>query len=185
MPQDLGVFAGLLAVLLVISFLAARWRTPTDPNRLEEWGVAGRAFGNWVTWFLIGGSSFTAYTLHRWALMLGLLGGLGSSVWLLYITPQYSLTGTLVKAHFGGSTGSLQQFGLDTKISVYIGLITLVLNLATVVVVTAALKLFRVSPNVDLTRPEDYDADDDRDGLDRLDFLLDGTPQRVGAHSHR
>jgi SSS family solute:Na+ symporter len=25
-----------------------------------EWGIGGRAFGNWVTWFLIGGAGYTA-----------------------------------------------------------------------------------------------------------------------------
>ena len=35
---------------------------PATRTRLEEWGVGGRAFGNWVTWFLIGGASYTAYT---------------------------------------------------------------------------------------------------------------------------
>ncbi len=30
---------------------------------LEEWGLAGRTFGVWVTWFLIGGDLYTAYTV--------------------------------------------------------------------------------------------------------------------------
>jgi len=30
---------------------------------LEEWGLAGRNFGTWVTWFLIGGDLYTAYTV--------------------------------------------------------------------------------------------------------------------------
>lgn len=30
---------------------------------LEEWGLAGRSFGTWVTWFLIGGDLYTAYTV--------------------------------------------------------------------------------------------------------------------------
>jgi SSS family solute:Na+ symporter len=168
---------------LVVKFGAAGIILLLDPTYSADFQLIGSIiilqalpavfFGVLTGWF------------HRWALMLGLLAGLGSSVWLLYLTPQYSLTGVLVKAHFGGSTVPLQLFGLDSKISVYIGLLTLLLNLATVVVVTAALKLLRISPNVDLTRPDDYNADDDRDGLDRLDFLLDGTAQRVGAHTRR
>jgi len=30
---------------------------------LEEWGLAGRNFGTWITWFLIGGDLYTAYTV--------------------------------------------------------------------------------------------------------------------------
>jgi SSS family solute:Na+ symporter len=59
---EIGVFAALLGVILLIGFAAARWRRPASIHSLEEWGVGGRAFGNWVTWFLLGGSMFTAYT---------------------------------------------------------------------------------------------------------------------------
>ena len=30
---------------------------------LDEWGLAGRKFGTLVTWFLIGGDLYTAYTV--------------------------------------------------------------------------------------------------------------------------
>jgi solute:Na+ symporter, SSS family len=56
------VFLGLLGIMILIGFLAARWRRPRSMHSLEEWGVGGRAFGNWVTWFLIGGASYTGYT---------------------------------------------------------------------------------------------------------------------------
>jgi solute:Na+ symporter, SSS family len=59
---EIAVFVGLLGIMLVIAFLASRWRKPKSLNNLEEWGVGGRAFGNWVTWFLVGGASYTAYT---------------------------------------------------------------------------------------------------------------------------
>nr|WP_311733610.1 sodium:solute symporter [Actinoplanes lutulentus] len=51
-----------MAVVVVLGFGAARWRASEDPQTLEEWGVGGRSFGNWVTWFLIGGSMYSAYT---------------------------------------------------------------------------------------------------------------------------
>ncbi|MEO6802038.1 MAG: sodium:solute symporter, partial [Granulicella sp.] len=45
-------------------FWAARWRRPqAGMESLEEWGLAGRSFGTWVTWFLIGGDLYTAYTV--------------------------------------------------------------------------------------------------------------------------
>jgi solute:Na+ symporter, SSS family len=51
-----------LAVTL-IGFGAARWRPAEDPMHLNEWGLGGRGFGSFVTWFLLGGDIYTAYTL--------------------------------------------------------------------------------------------------------------------------
>jgi len=31
-------------------------------EHLDEWGLGGRNFGSWITWFLIGGDIYTAYT---------------------------------------------------------------------------------------------------------------------------
>ncbi len=59
---DIVFFGALTLAMLVLGFAAARWRRPQRPHSLEEWGVGGRAFGNWVTWFLLGGSMYTAYT---------------------------------------------------------------------------------------------------------------------------
>jgi SSS family solute:Na+ symporter len=55
----------LFVLVAVIGFLASRWRT--DPSArglhtLDEWGLGGRGFGTWVTWFLLGGDLYTAYT---------------------------------------------------------------------------------------------------------------------------
>ena len=35
---------------------------PTTWRHLDEWGLGGRNFGGWVTWFLVGGDLYTAYT---------------------------------------------------------------------------------------------------------------------------
>jgi SSS family solute:Na+ symporter len=59
---ETAVFGVLMVAMLVVGFSAARWRRPDDIHTLEEWGVGGRAFGNWTTWFLLGGSMFSAYT---------------------------------------------------------------------------------------------------------------------------
>ncbi|WP_436835472.1 sodium:solute symporter family transporter, partial [Alicyclobacillus acidocaldarius] len=45
----------------VLGFVAARWRRG-DLSHLEEWGLAGRRFGTLITWFLVGGDLYTAYT---------------------------------------------------------------------------------------------------------------------------
>ena len=33
-----------------------------DLMHLDEWGLGGRSFGSWITWFLLGGDLYTAYT---------------------------------------------------------------------------------------------------------------------------
>jgi SSS family solute:Na+ symporter len=57
----LAVFAILFALVTVLGFVAARWR-PADLDQLHEWGLGGRRFGTVVTWFLLGGDLYTAYT---------------------------------------------------------------------------------------------------------------------------
>ena len=59
---EITVFLTLLAAMVGLALYASFWRRSRNPHTLEEWGVGGRAFGNWVTWFLVGGASYTAYT---------------------------------------------------------------------------------------------------------------------------
>lgn len=61
----LTVVIVIFVLVAVMGFLAARWRVkPADRGlkTLDEWGLAGRGFGNWITWFLLGGDLYTAYT---------------------------------------------------------------------------------------------------------------------------
>ncbi|MCF3963217.1 monocarboxylate uptake permease MctP [Streptomyces fuscigenes] len=58
----LGVFIFFFLAVTVMGFLAARWRRAANDQSLEEWGLGGRSFGTWVTWFLLGGDLYTAYT---------------------------------------------------------------------------------------------------------------------------
>ncbi|MEU3651703.1 monocarboxylate uptake permease MctP [Streptomyces sp. NPDC032161] len=58
----LGVFVFFFAAVTVMGFLAARWRRAENGASLDEWGLGGRSFGTWVTWFLLGGDLYTAYT---------------------------------------------------------------------------------------------------------------------------
>jgi SSS family solute:Na+ symporter len=53
--------ASFLLVTL-IGFASARWRPAEDPMQLNEWGLGGRGFGTFVSWFLLGGDIYTAYT---------------------------------------------------------------------------------------------------------------------------
>ena len=59
---EIIVAGAMFALITVMGFLAARWRRPENLNHLDEWGLGGRKFGPWVTWFLIGGDLYTAYT---------------------------------------------------------------------------------------------------------------------------
>ena len=55
------VFVVLFGVVTIVGFLAARWRR-ADLNVLHEWGLAGRRLGTVISWFLLGGDLYTAYT---------------------------------------------------------------------------------------------------------------------------
>ena len=57
----LVIFVLLFAFITWLGFAAARWRKG-DLDLLHEWGLGGRRFGTVVTWFLIGGDLYTAYT---------------------------------------------------------------------------------------------------------------------------
>jgi SSS family solute:Na+ symporter len=60
-PATLIVFLALFAGVTVMGFFAARWRSG-DLSQLHEWGLCRRRFGTIVTWFLLGGDLYTAYT---------------------------------------------------------------------------------------------------------------------------
>src|SRR6201996_2762893 len=57
----LTVFIVLFAFITYLGFAAAHWRKG-DLDQLHEWGLGGRRFGTVITWFLIGGDLYTAYT---------------------------------------------------------------------------------------------------------------------------
>jgi solute:Na+ symporter, SSS family len=60
---ELSVFVVLFGLVSGLGFYASRWRSGgSGLDHLDEWGLGGRAFGSWVTWFLIGGDTYTAYT---------------------------------------------------------------------------------------------------------------------------
>jgi SSS family solute:Na+ symporter len=59
---ELIVFAVLFLLVTVLGFMAAKWKAGDTLEHLDEWGLGGRKFGSWITWFLIGGDLYTAYT---------------------------------------------------------------------------------------------------------------------------
>jgi SSS family solute:Na+ symporter len=52
----------LFVLVTGVGFAAARWRRASDMMHLDEWGLGGRGFGSFITWFLLGGDLYTAYT---------------------------------------------------------------------------------------------------------------------------
>src|SRR4051812_30394738 len=59
---ELTIVVVLFLVVAVMGFAAARWRRAQSLMHLDEWGLGGRSFGSWITWFLLGGDLYTAYT---------------------------------------------------------------------------------------------------------------------------
>ena len=56
------VFAFFFALVTILGFVASRWKA-ADLDHISEWGLGGRRFGPWITWFLLGGDLYTAYTV--------------------------------------------------------------------------------------------------------------------------
>ena len=59
----LAIFVFFFALVTVMGFVAARWKSGATTEHLDEWGLGGRQFGTWITWFLVGGDFYTAYTV--------------------------------------------------------------------------------------------------------------------------
>ncbi len=57
----LTIFVLLFGLITYMGFAAAHWRRG-DLDLLNEWGLGGRRFGTLITWFLVGGDVYTAYT---------------------------------------------------------------------------------------------------------------------------
>jgi SSS family solute:Na+ symporter len=62
-PTALAVFIFFFLLVTVMGFVASRWRKPATMAHIDEWGLGGRSFGTWITWFLVGGDFYTAYTV--------------------------------------------------------------------------------------------------------------------------
>src|SRR5919107_3208250 len=58
----LAVLIVLFLLVTVAGFMASRFQRAESLESLDEWGLGGRGFGTFVTWFLLGGDLYTAYT---------------------------------------------------------------------------------------------------------------------------
>src|SRR5471030_3084918 len=88
-PVTLAVFFALFACVAALGLFGARWRAG-DLSQLAEWGLGGRRFGTVITWFLMGGDLYTAYTFIA---VPAALFGLGASGFFAipYATLMYPL----------------------------------------------------------------------------------------------
>jgi SSS family solute:Na+ symporter len=103
--------------------------------------------------------------VHAWGLLLGWAAGMIAGLYMLYDTPN-AVTG---KTHFGGAQYALSNFGFDTKVTLYTGLIALALNLVVAFVVTAVVRATRVGRELeDRTVPEDYLVEAGEPGVEPL-----------------
>ncbi|WP_076591271.1 monocarboxylate uptake permease MctP [Herminiimonas arsenitoxidans] len=61
----LAVFVFFFILVTAMGFAASRWQSgkANKGAHLDEWGLGGRNFGTWITWFLVGGDFYTAYTV--------------------------------------------------------------------------------------------------------------------------
>ena len=94
-------------------------------------------FGLYTRWF------------HHWALVAGWVAGMGLSVYMLYITPSKTA------AHFGSASFAFSAWGINTKVTIWTGIVGLVVNL---IVATALTPLLgRLPRGRDDTSPADYE----------------------------
>jgi SSS family solute:Na+ symporter len=112
--------------------------------------------------------------LHRGALIAGWVAGMGLSMWMLWQIPNPATK----HAHFGGSAFPLSEFGFDTKSTIYVGFVTVLVNLLVAVVGTVVLRVTRTPAGVDGTQPDDYFADEGDPGVDRDPTAVE-TPSSV------
>jgi SSS family solute:Na+ symporter len=116
--------------------------------------------------------------VHRWALLAGWAIGLAAGMLMLYDTPNPN-TG---QEHFGGAQYALTNFGFDTEVTIYTGLLALALNLLVVVVGSLILRAVNAPPGEDITKPEDYEVEVGEPGVEPLPGALEQKEhQPVGA----
>jgi solute:Na+ symporter, SSS family len=123
------------------------------------------ALGLYTNWF------------HRWALATGVGAGLLVGMVMLYQVPKYGSDGrTVVREHFGGSAWPLDNLGIDSKASIYVGIVALAVNLLVTVILTPLFRAGGAPDGRDDTREQDFVADEGDPTLRRMTEILDGKP---------
>ncbi len=76
MSSGTVILVVLVLGVTVMGFLASRWRG-AQLNSLDEWALGGRGFGTVISWFLLGGDLYTAYTFIAVPALVYGVGALG------------------------------------------------------------------------------------------------------------
>jgi SSS family solute:Na+ symporter len=92
-------------------------------------------FGLYTRWF------------HRWALLAGWAAGMTLGLGMLYKIAN-PLAG---KEHFGGSQWALSRWGFDTKYTVYVGILAVLVNALVAVVLTVVFRAAKAPAGDDVT----------------------------------
>jgi solute:Na+ symporter, SSS family len=74
---QLAIVVALFLFVSGVGFAAVRWRRAASLENIDEWGLGGRKFGGWITWFLLGGDIYTAYTFVAVPALVFGLGAIG------------------------------------------------------------------------------------------------------------
>ena len=112
------------------------------------------ALGLYTRWF------------HRNGLIAGWAAGMTAGLLLLYNVAN-PVTG---KSHFAGSAFPLSKLGLDTKMTVYAGILALAVNLVVAALGTVIARAAKVAEGDDITRPDHYFADEGDPRVKELDL---------------
>src|SRR3954454_12933518 len=122
---ELGIVIFLFLFVTVLGFAAARWHKGEGLDSLDEWGLGGRRFGSWVTWFLLGGDIYTAYTFVAVPALVFGMGAVGFfavpytiivypmvllaaiRMWSVAHRRGYATTADFVRGRFGSSSLAL------------------------------------------------------------------------------
>jgi SSS family solute:Na+ symporter len=122
---QMTVFVALFLLVSAMGFAAARWRRGENMHHLDEWGLGGRNFGPWITWFLLGGDLYTAYTFVAVPALVFASGAIGFyavpytiliyplaflvlvRMWSVSYTHGYVTPADFVRGRFGSPTLAL------------------------------------------------------------------------------
>ena len=128
--------------------------------------VPAVALGLYTNWF------------HRWALAAGIGAGLATGLVMLYQVPKYGGADgrTVVREHFGGSAWPLDNLGFNTQASIYVGIVALAVNLLVVAFATPVFRSAGIRDGQDVTREQDYVADEGDPTVRQMTEMIDGEP---------
>ena len=125
----------------------------------------------------VGLGVFTRW-FHRWALLAGWAVGM-----VLGLSMLYNIANPLVgKEHFAGSQWALSRWGVDTDVTMYVGLIAVAANLLVAVVATAALRATKAPVGEDVTHETDYHVEAGDPGVEEMPA---DEGERVGTGRNR